>query len=115
MRATFSKKRAPPLHPSTLCFRGSPGPLMLRLPVYRWGQPYESLEVDEIGHFETGEPVVSIGRANGGLLQRDMRKASQARASLRARPVDELIAAVGRAGEAYMNDTLPMGDGTQSA
>jgi acyl-CoA reductase-like NAD-dependent aldehyde dehydrogenase len=33
---------------------------------------------------------------------------------LRAIPIDELIARAGKAGELYMNATLPMGDGTQS-
>jgi acyl-CoA reductase-like NAD-dependent aldehyde dehydrogenase len=87
---------------------------MIQLPVLRWGQPYSSMEVDEVSHFETGEPVARIGRANGGLLQRDMRKADQARAKLREIPIDDLIARAAKAGEAYMNGTLPMGDGSQT-
>src|SRR5262245_34460516 len=88
---------------------------MLHLPVLRWGEPYTSLEVDEVVHFSTGEPIAKVSRANGGLIQRDARKAQQARDALRRIPIDELIARVGRAGELYMNDTLPMGDGTQTA
>ena len=57
----------------------------------RWGQPYTSMEVDEVSHFATGEPIARISRANGGLVQRDMRKAQQARDALRAIPIDELI------------------------
>lgn len=87
---------------------------MLQLPVLRWGQPYTSLEIDEVTHFSTGEPVARISRANGGLLQRDMRKAAQARARLREVPIDDLIARVAVAGEKYTNETLPMGDLTQS-
>ena len=88
---------------------------MIHLPVLRWGQPYKSLEVDEVVHFSTGEPIARVDRANGGLIQRDMRKAQQARDALTRIPIDELIARVGRAGELYMNGTLPMGDGTQTA
>jgi len=88
---------------------------MLQLPILRWGQPYTSMEVDHVAHFATGEPIATIGRANGGLVQRDMRKASQARQALRAMPVDELIEKVGKAGELYTSATLPMGDGTQTA
>jgi acyl-CoA reductase-like NAD-dependent aldehyde dehydrogenase len=88
---------------------------MLNLPVLRWGEPYESLDVDEVVHFATGEPIARVGRANGGLIQRDMRKAVRAREALRAIPIDELIARTGTAGELYMNATLPMGDGAQSA
>ena len=87
---------------------------MIHLPVLRWGQPYTSLEVDEVVHFATGEPIARVSRANGGLIQRDKRKASRAREALREIPIDELIERAGRAGELYMNATLPMGDGTQT-
>jgi acyl-CoA reductase-like NAD-dependent aldehyde dehydrogenase len=87
---------------------------MINLPVLRWGEPYASLEVDEVVHFATGEPIARVSRANGGLIQRDMRKAPRAREALRAIPIDELIARAGRAGELYMDATLPMGDGTQT-
>jgi acyl-CoA reductase-like NAD-dependent aldehyde dehydrogenase len=88
---------------------------MLQLPVLRWGEPYTSMEVDEVVHFSTGEPIARVSRANGGLIQRDARKAQRARDALRQIPIDDLIARVGRAGELYMNATLPMGDGTQTA
>jgi acyl-CoA reductase-like NAD-dependent aldehyde dehydrogenase len=88
---------------------------MLNIPILRWGQPYTSIEVDEVVHFATGEPIARVSRANGGLIQRDIRKASRARDALRAFSIDELIGLVGRAGELYMNAALPMGDGTQTA
>jgi acyl-CoA reductase-like NAD-dependent aldehyde dehydrogenase len=72
------------------------------------------MEVDDVVHFSTGEPIARVSRANGGLVQRDMRKASQAREALRAIPIDDLIDRVKRAGELYMTATLPMGDGTQT-
>ena len=87
---------------------------MIHLPVLRWGQPYHSLEADEVVHFATGEPIAKVDRANSGLIQRDMRKAAQARARLCEMPVDDLVARVGRAGELYMNAALPMGDGSQT-
>ena len=76
---------------------------MIQLPVLRWGQPYQSLDFDKVVHFATGEPIAKVGRANGGLIQRDMRKAQRARDVLTAIPIDELIERVGRAGELYMN------------
>ena len=88
---------------------------MLHLPVLRWGEPYTSIDVDEVVHFSDGEPIARVSRANGGLIQRDMRKATRAREALRAIPIDDLIARAGRAGELYMNGELPMGDGTQTA
>ena len=87
---------------------------MQHLSILRWGQPYASMDVDEVVHFQTGEPIARVSRANGGLIQRDMRKASRAREALRDVPIAELIARVGRAGDLYANAELPMGDGAQT-
>lgn len=87
---------------------------MIHLSVLRWGEPYASLDVDEVVHFANGEPIAKVGRANAGLIERDMRKAQRARDLLTQVPIDELITRAGRAGELYMTATLPMGDGTQS-
>jgi acyl-CoA reductase-like NAD-dependent aldehyde dehydrogenase len=87
---------------------------MIQLPILRWGEPYTSMEVDDVVHFSTGEPIARVSRANGGLIGRDMRKAQRARAALREISIDEMITRVGKAGELYMTATLPMGDGTQS-
>jgi hypothetical protein len=57
---------------------------MLQLPVLRWGHAYTSMDVDTVVHFSTGEPIAKVSRANGGLIQRDMRKAQRARDVLRA-------------------------------
>ena len=87
---------------------------MIQLPILRWGQPYTSMEVDEVVHFSSGEPIAKVSRANGGLIGRDMRKAQRAREALREIPIDDLISRVGKAGDLYMTATLPMGDRTQS-
>src|SRR5215207_6807373 len=87
---------------------------MLHLPILRWGNPYDSLEKDEVVHFSTGEPMATVSRANGGMIQRDARKAYRAREVLREIPIEDLIARAAKAGELYMNATLPIGDGTQT-
>src|SRR6187455_3314220 len=87
---------------------------MLHLPVLRWGQPYTSMDVDDVVHFQTGEPIAKVSRANGGMIQRDMRRAQRARDVLREIAIDDLIARVGKAGELYATAELPMGDGTQT-
>ncbi len=87
---------------------------MLHLSVLRWGQPYSSMDVDEVVHFQTGAPIAKVSRANGGLIQRDMRKAGRARDALREIPVNELIERCKKAGELYANAELPMGDGSQT-
>src|SRR5918995_1725578 len=87
---------------------------MITIPILRWGQPYSSMDLDEVKHFLTGEPIARVGRANAGLIQRDMRKASNARDALRKIPVDELIARMTIAGDLYMTAELPLGDGSQT-
>ena len=87
---------------------------MLKLPVIRWGQPYDSLEVADVIHFATGEPIATVCQAGGGIIKRDMRTAQQARDALRQISCRELIAMLGKAADLYENGTLPMGDGTQS-
>jgi acyl-CoA reductase-like NAD-dependent aldehyde dehydrogenase len=87
---------------------------MLHLPVLRWGQPYISMDVDDVVHFQTGEPIAKVSRANGGMIARDMRRAQRARDVLREVPIADLVARVKTAGELYANAELPMGDGTQT-
>jgi len=87
---------------------------MLNLPVLRWGQPYTCMDVDEVVHFQTGEPIAKVSRANGGLIQRDMRRAQRAREALREIPIDDLIDRVQRAGGLYATAELPIGDGVQT-
>ena len=87
---------------------------MIHLPVMRWGKPYESLDVAEVVHFHTGEPIAKISQANGGIISRDMRKAGNARAALRDFSCDDLLKRCKQAGQLFVDATLPMGDGTQS-
>src|SRR5207302_4121612 len=87
---------------------------MIHIPVLRWGEPYKSMDVDKVVHFATGEPLAEVSRANGGLIERDMRFARRAREVLREIPVAELLQMAKKAGDLYMDATLPLGDGTQS-
>ena len=87
---------------------------MLNIPVVRWGKPYDSLEVDEVLHFSTGEPIAKVSQANGGIIQRDMRSAHKAREILRQMSIEEIVAKIAVAADYYESETLPLGDGTQS-
>jgi hypothetical protein len=83
---------------------------------YFAGAPFTSRsKSDELRHFLTGEPVARVSQANGGLVQKDMRKAPQAREALRAIPPAELIRATQKAADLYLKADLPLGDGRQSA
>ena len=87
---------------------------MINIPIIRWGKPYESLEVDEVVHFSTGETIAKVSNANGGIIQRDMRKAHQARDILRSFSCADLVERLKRAGDLYESGTLAVGDGQQT-
>jgi len=87
---------------------------VLNIPVIRWGSPYESLDIDEVLHFSTGEPIAKVSQANGGIISRDMRKVQKARQKLREIPCTEIIERLKVAADHYESGTLPIGDGTQS-
>src|SRR5262245_17647298 len=87
---------------------------VLNIPIIRWGQPYTSLETEDVVHFITGEKLARVSQANTGLLGRDMRLAPRARTSLSEIPISELIAMMKKAGDLYLNGALPMGDGVQT-
>jgi acyl-CoA reductase-like NAD-dependent aldehyde dehydrogenase len=87
---------------------------LLNIPVMRWGKPYESLEIDEVLHFATGEPIAKVSQANDGIIRRDMRSAKRAREILLEFKIAELIEMLGKAGEIYEHGTVKIGDGDQS-
>src|SRR5215471_12312732 len=87
---------------------------ILNIPISRWGQPYTSLETDDVVHFITGEKLARVSQANTGLLARDMRFAERARQVLTDIPVSDLIGMMKKAADLYLNSTLPMGDGAQT-
>lgn len=87
---------------------------MLHIPVIRWGEPYESMDVDKVVHFDTGEVLAEVSQANGGLVQRDMKFAGRAREVLREIPIKEILQMVKKAANLYVTGTLPLGNGTQS-
>ena len=87
---------------------------MLNIPVIRWGEEYESLDKEEVLHFATGEAIASVSQANGGIIQRDLRKAAKAREILKEFSIEQLITMVGKAGDEFVSGTLKIGDGEQS-
>ena len=87
---------------------------MIHFPVLRWGQPYQSLDIDEVVHFESGEPLAEVSQAIGGMIQRDLRRAGRAREVLRTIPHRELIQMLERAAKLFMTAELPAGDAAQT-
>src|SRR5438270_10627896 len=87
---------------------------MIHIPISRWGEPYKSLDIDQVVHFATGETLAEVSRANGGLVERDMRHARRAREVLRDIPIKDLLLMVKKAADLYTDGELPLGDGTQT-
>lgn len=87
---------------------------MIELPAIRWGEPYESLDVDEVNHFYTGEPVAKVHAVGAGIIRRDAKKARDARRALQAMSPAELIATCKQAGKLFESGTLNVGDSAQS-
>lgn len=87
---------------------------MLTLHPLRWGKPYQSLDHQDVIHFDTGEPIAKIGQVSGGMVQMDMRKADNARKALRKFSPSDLIAKLKKAAELFETGTIKMGDGVQS-
>lgn len=87
---------------------------MITLSPLRWGKPYESLDFNDVVHFDSGEPIARIGMVGGGIVGRDMRKADQARKALLELSTDELIERCKQAAVLFESADLPVGDSTQS-
>ena len=87
------------------------------LPVLRLGRSYESLDQLEIKDHRTGEVKAVVSTINAGILRKDFRRLGEARAALKKFTVAQLIAMSAKAGELFLNGTVPLGDKghTQSA
>ena len=87
------------------------------LPVLRLGRSYESLDKFEIKDHRTGDVKAVVSSINAGILRKDFRKLGDARAALKKFSVAQLIELSAKAGELFLNGTLPLGDRghTQSA
>ena len=87
------------------------------LPVLRLGRSYESLDKLEIKDHRTGNVRAVVSTINAGILRKDFRSLGEARKALARFTVAELMAMSAKAGEFFLNGTLPLGDKghTQSA
>ena len=88
---------------------------MLHIPLLRKGEPYKSLDIARVAHHRTREPFVEISQANSGLIRRDLLDQQTSRRALAAFSCSELLQICARAADHFINDSLPIGDDTQSA
>jgi acyl-CoA reductase-like NAD-dependent aldehyde dehydrogenase len=88
---------------------------MLHIPLLRQGEPYKSLDVARVPHHRTRETFVEVSQANAGLIRRDLSRQEVALRSLAGYATSDLVDMCTHAAEHFINDSLPLGDTTQSA
>jgi len=89
---------------------------MIHIPILRHGVPYKSLDVIRIPHHRTRETFAEMSQANGGIIRRDLRDETQAEARLALAkiPFEQLLEICALAADHFLNDTLPLGDDSQT-
>jgi acyl-CoA reductase-like NAD-dependent aldehyde dehydrogenase len=80
------------------------------IPTLRLGRSYESLDRVEVRGFHTGEVKATVSQVNAGIVRKDLARVGQAQASLKRFSVAQLIEICARAGEQFLNGSLPLGD-----
>ena len=80
------------------------------IPALRRGRPYASLERAPVNDFRTGSPLGELSQVNAGIIRKDLPKMGEARAALRRHTTAELLEISARAGDLFLNGTLPLGD-----
>jgi acyl-CoA reductase-like NAD-dependent aldehyde dehydrogenase len=82
----------------------------IHIPALRRGSAYDSLERSDIVDFRNGAVLATVSQVNAGIVRRDLAKISESRAALKKFTAAELIEICARAGEEFVEGTLPLGD-----
>ncbi|HEX5217997.1 MAG TPA: aldehyde dehydrogenase family protein [Verrucomicrobiae bacterium] len=80
------------------------------IPALRRGKAYESLDIAEVKDFRTGEVKATVSQVNAGIVRKDLGRLGEAQAALKKFSVAQLIEICARAGDQFLNGTLPLGD-----
>ncbi len=80
------------------------------IPVLRRGRAYESLDQIEVKDHKTGEVVAKVSTVNAGIVRKDLAKISEGRKALNKFTIAQLMEISAKAGEFFLNGTLPLGD-----
>ena len=80
------------------------------IPALRRGKAYESLDTVEVKDFRTGEVKATVSQVNAGIVRKDLSRVSEAQAALKKFTVAQFIEICAKAGELFLNGTLPLGD-----
>jgi len=87
---------------------------MIHIPILRHGIHYQSLDIARVPHHQTRELFVEVSQANAGLIRRDLSRQDIGTTALNRFSTKELVHICLRAANHFTNDSLPLGDSTQS-
>lgn len=82
---------------------------LLHIPALRRGVAYESLDKLTVASHRDGSAMAQISQVNAGIIRKDLAKISESRAALKNFSVEQLIQISAKAGELFLNGTLPLG------
>ena len=88
---------------------------MPHIPALRRGRIYESLDTAEVKDYRTAEVKARVSQVNAGMIRKDLQRLQESRAAVRQIPVARLIEICSKAGEQFLNGTLPVGSGCTHA
>ncbi|HWX23160.1 MAG TPA: aldehyde dehydrogenase family protein [Candidatus Binatia bacterium] len=88
--------------------------MLPHIPALRRGKSYASLDQANVNDCRTGEPVARISQINVGIIRKDLAKTSESRAALKQLSCGRLIEICVKAAGLFLNETLPLGEHTQS-
>src|SRR5262245_917905 len=83
---------------------------MIRIPAFRFGKAYESLDKAVLTHHVTGQPVAEVSQVTGSQIARDLGGMDAAARALRAIPVRDILAMYAKAADNFLNAKLPADD-----
>ena len=81
------------------------------LPCLRLGNPYISLNQSEVVDYRDGTTRATLSQVNPGVIRRDLQSISFARKKLQNFRTQDLIEICHRAGDLFLNESLPLGSG----
>jgi acyl-CoA reductase-like NAD-dependent aldehyde dehydrogenase len=81
------------------------------LPCLRLGKPYLSLNQSEVVDCKDGAIRATLSQVNPGVIRRDLQSIGLARAALQEFSTADLLEICRRAGDAFLQESLPVGKG----
>jgi hypothetical protein len=80
------------------------------IPALRRGRAYESLDKIDVKDHQTGQVKAVLSQVNGGIVRKDLQRLGESRNALKKFSSAQLLEICARAGDQFLNGTLPLGD-----